>query len=225
MGFFHTVWAVARKDLLMELRGKEMVSSIFIFATLTLLILNFALDMNRIDTRAAAAGAMWVAFLFAGSVTMNRSFMSEKENDCLAALTLAPVDHAAIFFGKLAANFILMTVAEAVIVPTLITLFNVNVMERPGWQALVILLGTLGFLTIGTLVAAMAVNLRARELLGPLLMLPVVSPVIIAAAQASAGLVNGAPIDELAVWFRILATFDVIYLVVAWMVFERLIED
>ena len=118
-----------------------------------------------------------------------------------------------------------MLMAEVIIIPVFMTLFNINVMERFFWQTVVFFLGTLGFVTVGSLISAMSVNLRAREMLGPLLALPVVAPVVISAVEASGGLIRGQPVETLYIWMEILVAFDVIYLVVSWLVFDKLIEE
>lgn len=156
---------------------------------------------------------------------MNRSFVYEKEEGCLSALMLAPIDRSAIFFGKTLASFAVTLFTMGVITPIFIVLYNVNVMERFGWQTLTFILGGLGYVTVGSLISAIAVNLRAREMMGPLLMLPVVAPVMIAAVELSGGLVRGESIDELAIWLKILAAFDVVYLAIAWLTFEHIIEE
>lgn len=225
MSFWSSVMAIIRKDLSVELRGREIITTSLLFALLTLVIFNFAFDMSAIDVNEASAGILWVAFLFSGAITMNRSFLYERENDCLSALMLAPLDRSGIYFGKMIGNLTLMILAEVFIIPVFIVLFNVNVMERPFLQALTFFLGTLGFITVGTLVAAMSANLRAREMLGPILMLPVVAPALIAAVEMSGGLIRGEPMDGLVIWIEILVAFNVIYLVVSWLVFEWLIEE
>ncbi|MGK7345973.1 MAG: heme exporter protein CcmB [Candidatus Nitrospinota bacterium M3_3B_026] len=223
--FWADVVNIVRKDLSMELRGKEIFSTTLLFALLVMVIFNFAFDMTAVRVEDVAAGVLWVAILFSGALSMNRSFLYEKEDGCLHALMLAPVDRSAIYFGKAITNFVLTMAGVVFIVPILIVLFNVNVMERFFWQSAALLLGTMGFVSVGTLISAMSVNLRAREMMGPLLMFPVVAPVVIAAVKASGGLVRGEPLEALAVWFKILLVFDVVYLVLPWLVFEHIIEE
>lgn len=225
MSFWDSVIAIVRKDVAMELRGKEIVTTNFFFALITLVIFNFAFDMASAEVKDFAAGVLWVAFLFSGALTMNRSFLYEKENGCLSALMLAPLDRSSIYFGKMIGNLFFMLVTEIFIVPIFILLFNINVMDRFWWQALTLLLGTIGFTSVGSLIAAMSVNLRAREMLGPLLMLPVVAPVMIAAVEASGGIIRGEPMEDLYVWLQVLVAFNVIYLVISWLVFDKLIEE
>ncbi|MDH4182896.1 MAG: heme exporter protein CcmB [Nitrospinota bacterium] len=225
MGFFQSIYVIAGKDIALEMRGKEIITTSVFFSMLTILVFGFAFDLAHAQGQQFAAGGLWVAILFSGALTMNRSFMHEKENDCLSALMLAPLDRSAIYFGKMGANLILMLAAELFIVPASIVIFNVDVMERFLPQMAALFLGTLGFTAVGTLVAAMSVNLRVREMLGPLLTLPVVAPALIAAVKISGGLINGDPMDELWVWYQVLAVFDVIYLVAPWLLFEKLVDE
>jgi heme exporter protein B len=225
MGFFQSAWIIAMKDLTLEARGKEILTTGVFFALITILIFSFAFDMTHADGRQYAAGALWVAIFFSGALTMNRSFMHEKDNDCMSALLLAPLDRSAIYFGKMGANFTLMLVAEAFIVPVVIVIFNVNVMERFIPQAAALFLGALGFSAVGTLVAAISVNLRVREMLGPLLALPPLMPVIMTVVPISSGLIHGEAIEGLYPNYQILAAFGVIYLTAPWILFEKLVEQ
>jgi len=135
------------------------------------------------------------------------------------------LDRSSIYVGKMIVNLILMMLAELMIITIFIFLFNVNVMERFFWQLASLLFGTTGFIIVGTLIAAISVNLRAKEILGPLLMFPVVVPVVIAAVSFSDGLINGESMEGLYAWLKILIAFDIIYLVVSLLVFEKLVEE
>jgi heme exporter protein B len=225
LSFTHGVWAIVAKDLAMELRGKEVLTTTLMFSLLTLVIFNFAMDLTSLAVKDIAAGALWVAFLFSGSLSMNRSFLYEKEEGCLSALMLAPLDRSAIYFGKMTANLIFTLVAMVVIIPVFTVMYNVNVMESFFLQSLALFMGALGFNAVGTLISAVSVNLRAREMMGPLLLLPVVAPALITAVKISGGLIRGEPMDELMPWFQILAAFDVVYLALAWILFEHIIEE
>ncbi len=225
MSFWAGVMAIVRKDLMMELRGKEIFVTTLMFSLIILVIFNFAFDMTAIKPEDTAAGVLWVAILFSGALSMNRSFLYEQEEGCLSALMLAPIDRSSIYFGKLITNLILTLLSVSILVPIFMVLFNINIMDRFVWQMVSFFLGVLGFISVGTLIASMSVNLRAREMMGPLLMFPVVAPVVIAAVQLSGGLVRGEPMDGLYVWLKILIAFDVIYLVISWLVFEHIIEE
>jgi len=225
MGFWSGVLAIVRKDLRMEFRGKEVFTTTLMFSLLVLVLFNFAFDMTTIKAEDASAGILWVAILFSGSLSMNRAFLYEKEEGCLFALMLSPIDRSSIYFGKLISNFVLTLISVAIIVPVFMALYNINVMEQFLWQVVAFFLGTLGFVSVGTLVASMSVNLRAREMMGPLLMFPVVAPVVISAVKLSGGLIRGELPADLMVWVNILIAFNVVYLVVAWLVFEHVIEE
>ncbi len=225
MSFLDGVLLVMKKDLAMELRAKEIFTTTTMFSILVVVIFNFAFDMTGIDIDAIAAGVLWVAFIFSGAVAMNRGFMREQEEGCLSALLLAPIDRSAIYFGKMLSGLIVMLATMALVTPIFMVLYNINVMTHFGWQSLTYLLGAIGFMTVGTLISAMSVNLRAREMMGPLLLLPVVAPVIIAAVKMSGGLIRGEDMASLMIWIKILASFDVIYLAVSWLVFEHIVEE
>ncbi len=217
-------WALACKDLLVELRAREALASMCFFAALILLVFNLALGPGSAALRAAAPGLLWVAFLFTGMLGLSRSFQAERENECLEALVLSPVPPEAIFFGKFAGNMVVMLGAEAVILVLFVVLQNLDVWRVLPQLALVGVLGTVGLAAVGTLVAAMASTLRAREVLLPLLLIPLVVPVILGAVRATeavllpGGMTDGVP------WLKLLATFDVMFLAVCPLVFEFVLE-
>ncbi len=215
------IWAIFRKDLLRELRTKETVVAVLVFALLVLVIFSFAVGAD-IDP-AAAPGILWVALAFGGVIGLNRTFAAEKENACLEGLMLCPADRALIYGGKLAGSFAFLLVLAVVITPIFLALFNLPVFLPR--LALIIVLAVLGFAAVGTLFAALAVNTRARDIMLPILFLPVVAPVVIAAVKATAPVLAGAPWGELATWLEILIAFDVIFLVVGTLVFEFVIEE
>src|SRR3989338_5256727 len=156
LSFTHGVWAIVAKDMAMELRGKEILTTTLMFALLTLVIFNFAMDLTSLTVKDLAAGALWVAFLFSGSLSMNRSFLYEKEEGCLFALMLAPLDRSAIYFGKMIANLIFTLTAMVVIIPVFTVMYNVNVMESFFPQSLALFMGALGFNAVGTLISAVS---------------------------------------------------------------------
>jgi heme exporter protein B len=217
--------AILWKDLQIELRTKETLSSLLLLGLLTLLVLSFAFDPTSGLRDAAAPGVLWVAMIFAGTLGMNRSLLQERENDCLHGLLLAPLDRGTIYLAKTAANFLFILVAEAIVLPIFIFFFNL-----PFWQTVlrlvpVLFLGLLGFAAVGTLFAAVALRTRAREVMLPLLMLPLATPLFIAGIQASARLLAGEPAASVAHWLRLIAAFDVVFLVVGWLTFEYVVEE
>ncbi len=211
------------KDLKIELRTKEAISAAFVFCVLTLVIFNFALDTNAAEARRLAAGFFWVAFAFGGVLALNRSFAIEKESDCARALMLAPIDRSAIFVGKFAANVIFMFLIELLVLPLFTIFFDVPTGNAIGWLLLIFFLGAVGFSSVGTLFSAVAANTRMRELLLPILLLPVTIPAFIAAVETTSWAL-GAPI-EVSFWFTLLVVYDVVFVTACFLVFEYVLEE
>jgi heme exporter protein B len=223
MGFLRKVLAIVQKDVAVELRTKEMLSSMFVFALLVIVIFNFAFELRVEDVRKVAPGVLWVTFVFAGMLGLSRSFVLEKDKGCLEGLLLCPVDRSAIYFGKMLGNVIFMTIVEAIILPIFSVLFNVSLFEP--LLVLIVVLGTLGFAGVGTLFSAMAVHTRAREVMLPVLLFPVVVPAMIAAVKATGGILDGLPFSEIAHWLRLLVVFDVVFLAISFMTFDYVVEE
>ena len=217
--------AILWKDLLIELRTKETLASLLLLGLLTLVVLSFAFDPTTPMRDAAAPGVLWVALIFAGTLGMNRSLLRERDNDCLHGLLLAPVDRGTIYLAKTGANFLFMLAAQLVLVPVFIFFFNLPMNATIARLAPVLLLGLLGFAAVGTLFAAVSLRTRAREVMLPLLMLPLAAPLLIAGIQASAQLLAGEPLAAVAHWLRLLVAFDVVFLVVGWLAFEYVVEE
>jgi heme exporter protein B len=220
--YWRKVWAVARKDLLIELRSRDVLSSAVVFTLLVLLIFNFAIDLTGDVVRAVAPGVLWVTFIFAGMLTLGRTFARERERGALQGLMLAPIDRGGLFVAKLFVNLILLGVVEVFALPAFVALYNLTV--RPGALLAVVALGTLGFAGVGTLFAAVAANTRAREALLPLLLFPVLVPVIIGAVKATGESLVGAAADG-PPWLSLLAAFDAIFLALGYALFEYVIEE
>ena len=218
-----TAWAIVRKDVVAELRTREMLSTMLIFVLLALFIFNFAFDLRVDNVRQVAPGVIWVAFVFAGVLGLNRSFVLEIDKGCLDGLLMTPVDRSVIYFGKVIGNVIFMLVVEAIGLPIFSVLFNVMLVRAD--VALIVVLGTLGFAGVGTLFSAMTANTRAREVLLPILLFPVVTPAIIAAVKATAGVLDGATLAEMGNWLNLLIGFDVIFLALAYMTFDYVVES
>jgi heme exporter protein B len=222
-GFFRAMGAVIWKDLAAELRSRELLSAMLVFALLVILIFNFALELDIQTRSTVTAGVLWVTFIFAGTLGLNRSMAIEKDRGCLDGLLLAPVDRAAIYFGKMLGNLIFMVIIEAIVLPVYSVLYNTNLFN-PGFL-LVTILGSIGYVTVGTLLAAMAVQARTRDILLPILLFPVIIPVILAAVKASMGFLQGLESPEIMPWINLLIVYDVIFLAVAFMTFDYVVEE
>ena len=221
--FFHQVWAIIAKDLAAELHTREIFSAMFVFAVLTLLIFSFALDLRGALARAAAPGVLWATIAFAGTLGLNRSMAREQQTGGIEGLLLAPVDRTALFFGKALGNLALMLAVELVLIPLAMVLFDVAFLR--GGVLLTMLLGTLGYATLGTLLAAIAVNTRAREVMLPILLLPLLVPLLIAAVQATNGLLEGATWAGIGGWGQILVVYNLLIVAVAMLTFGYVIEE
>jgi len=213
---------VAWKDVRAEFRTKQMLNSMLLFSLLIVVIFSFAFGPypERIDK--LAPGVLWVAFTFAGMLGLSRSFAGEKEQGCLDGLKLCPVDRSVIYIGKTVSNLILMLIMETVTIPVFIVLFDYN-MPNLVEIGFIILLGTLGFVLIGTLLSALTVNTRTREILLPVILFPVLVPVIVSAVSATTKVLGG--MLNILAELRILATYDAIFFIVALLIFEYTIED
>ncbi|MBI5293505.1 MAG: heme exporter protein CcmB [Chloroflexi bacterium] len=216
-------FAIVRKDLTAEVRSKELVSALLVFSLLVVLIFNFALELDKAARENVAAGVLWVTFTFAGTLGLNRAFAAEKDRGSFDGLLLAPVDRAAIYFGKLIGALIFMLTVEAIVIPVFSLLYNINLF-RP-LLLLVVLLGTFGYAVVGTLLASMAMHTRARDVMLPILLFPVAIPVIIAAVKASAGILLASDWGEIAPWINLLVVYDTIFIAIAYMVFDYLVEE
>jgi heme exporter protein B len=221
--YLRSLWAIVWKDLAAELRSRELLSAMLVFAMLVILVFNFALELDARERANVTAGVLWVTFTFAGTLGLNRSMAIEKDRGCLDGLLLAPVDRTAIYFGKTFGNLVFMLIVEAIVLPLYSVLYNVNLFE-PG-LLLVILLGSIGYVTVGTLLASMAVQARTRDILLPILLFPVVIPVVVAAVKASGGFLNGLDMVDIWPWLNLLIVYDVIFLAVSFMVFEFVVEE
>lgn len=221
--FWQGVWAIVWKDLLAELRSKELISAMVVFSLLDILIFNFALELHRLTLTTVAAGVLWVTAIFAGTLGLNRSLAIEKDRGSLDGLLLAPIDRSALYLGKLIGNWLFMLIVQAIILPVFSILFNINLIQP--WLLLVIGLGTLGYAAVGTLLAALAVHSRSRDVMLPILLFPVSIPVLIAAIKASNGILAAVAWDEISPWLNMLIAYDVIFFAVALMVFEYVVEE
>ena len=223
MSYFRKVWAILVKDMAAELHTREMISAMLVFSVLALLIFSFALDLRGATARAAAPGVLWATVAFAGTLGLSRSLAREEQTGCMDGLLLAPVDRSAIFFGKALGNAILMGLVEVVLLPLVSALFGVPLL-RPG-VLLVTALGTVGYAAVGTLLAAIAVNTRAREVMLPIMLLPLAIPVLIASVRATGVLVEGGALGYATGWVRLLVVYDLVIVAVALLTFGYVLEE
>ena len=222
-GYLRAVGAVLWKDLAAELRSRELLSAMLVFALLVILIFNFALELDLATRQTVTSGVLWVTFAFAGTLGLNRSMAVERDRGCLDGLLLAPVDRSALYFGKAFGNLAFMLMIEGMVLPAYSILYNVNLF-RPGLLG-VVLLGSIGYAAVGTLLSSMTVQARTRDVLLPILLFPVVLPVLIPAVKATNAVLLGLEAAELWPWLNLLIAYDVIFTAVAFMLFDFVVEE
>lgn len=218
------VLAIAGKDLRLEMRSRERIVSMLTFAVLVAVVFSFSLDPT-IRARGIAGAMLWVTILFAGMLGLGRSFSMEREQDAMTGLLLAPLDRGALYLGKLIANLVLLLATEALIFPVYGLFFQFDFTRELGGLALVVLLASVGFMALGTLFSAIAANTRLGETLLPILLIPLLLPVVIFAAGATQRLLVGRPLAEAMASVRMLAAFDLIFLVLGTLVFAAVVEE
>jgi heme exporter protein B len=224
VGIGHAAAIILAKELRTEFRTRELLSTTIVFVLMVVVLFSFTFDPTATESRRFGPGLLWLAFLFAGSLMLHPSFIREQANDTLAALRMAPIEPIAILLGKVLANFLFLLLAEILLLPIFAVLYDVHLMPVLGRLLLVLLLGTLGLTTTGTVFAAVAAQARMRELLLPLLLLPVLTPVLIASAEATASLLADPP--ELSrLWLVLLVAFDIVFLTATWLFGEYLLEE
>jgi heme exporter protein B len=224
--FLRTAWLVLRKDLTVEVRSREIAYTTLFFAVSCVLVFAFALVRDGRPIEDGAAGILWIAIAFAGTLALGRTFERERQSETLRALLLAPADRPAIYVGKLLGIVALLVAAEAVLIPLVALLFQAPLLSHPFWLAAIVATGTIGFAAVGTLFAAMLVRARTRDVLLPVLLYPITVPVIIAGVRGTAALLQ--PELELAIvqfWVALLVCFDVVFVTLALWTFEPLMTD
>jgi len=221
--FLRAIFAVVQKDLMAEYRSRELVSSMMVFAVLVIFIFNYALNLEPALRTKVTSGVLWVTFIFAGNIGLNRAMAVEKDRGCLDGLLLAPVDRAAIYFGKVISTLIFMLLVEIIMLPIYGLFYNINLFN-PG-LLLVILLGSIGYTSVGTLLSSMAVQTRTRDILLPIILFPVVIPIVLAAVDASGKFLAGAKISDIQPSLTLLIALDVIFTSIAFMVFDYVVEE
>lgn len=224
--FARTVWTVFRKDVTVEVRSRETLATTLFFALSAVIVFAVALVKDGRVVADAAAGILWIAIAFAGTLTLGRTFERERYTDTLRALLLAPAPRAAIYVGKLLAVLAILLLTELMLVPLVALLFDADLLQRPGLLAALLAAGTIGFASVGTLFAAMLVRARSRDVLLPVLLYPITIPVIIAGVRGTAALAQQVPDEPMATfWLMLLAAFDTVFVTLALWTFDPLMTD
>ena len=223
--YLNQVGAIIWKDFTVELKTRELFVSMFIFAVLVILIFIFSVDLSIINSNQVGPGVLWVAILFSGTIGLNRSFMLEKENQCIQGLLLAPIDRSAIYFGKMISNLAFLLIMEAFILPIFMIFFNVDIISNIFPLLFVILIGTIGFSALGTLLSSLSANLKTREIMLPILLYPLMVPIAIASVKMTSHVLMGEELSSVMKWVGLTLCFDIIFIGVSIMTIDHILEE
>lgn len=223
--FLRAALAIAAKDIRVERRSRTALVAALSFAVLTLVIFNFARDAGTLSREAMAPSVLWITLAFSGVIALNRSFLLERENAALDGLLLAPISRAALFTGKYLANLAFVFTVEGVTLPLFVLFFGVSPGAATGWIVLVAVLGTAGFVAVGTVLSAMTVRTRFADLMMPLLLLPFLLPPVTWAVQATTRLLQGRKSGEIIQWIQLLGFYDLVFVTAGVMVFSSLMDE
>jgi len=219
------IFSILRKDLLLELRNKDVITSMLVFSLVVVVIFNFVFDPGSDQIRTTAPGILWVAITFASNLGLSRTFAREQENGMMQGLLLCPVDRSSIYVAKVLGNVIFIMIVELVTLPIMVVLYDLSV--GPIWAPLILILflGTFGFASVGTIFSAISANTRSREVMLPILLFPVTVPVILASIKSTSYLLAGRDASQVWSWVKMLVGFDVIFFVVAFLLYEYVVEE
>ncbi len=221
--YWSAVWGIAAKDLRSEFRSRELINSMLLFTLMTVMVFSIALELDAQARQNTVTGVLWVTIVFAGILGLGRSLAAEKDRGSLDALLLAPIPRSALFFGKMIGTLLFVLVIGLVLLVLLTVMFNVSLVKP--LLVLVVVLGSIGYTAVGTLLSSMTVHSRAREALLPILLLPVVLPVLISAVRASSAILEGKGADEWGSWLQLLAISDVMFIAAAYALFDFVVEE
>lgn len=218
------IYCLVWKDILLEIRRRENLLSMFFFGTVLLFIFHFAFEIPPERTMEMAPGLLWLAFVFTGTLALTQLFHVERENQCLEALLLCPMDRGAFYLSKVLFNFFLMVMVELVVFPLFAILFNIDFWRQLPSLLFIVFLGTIGFCALGALFSGLTLRARAKELLLPLILFPLIIPAILGTIRGMQIILGASDVQELLPWVHMLVAFDVIFLTVGFLIFEWVIE-
>lgn len=224
MSYFQVIAAIVKKDILMEMRTKQVINAALVFAVLFVVVFSFTMEIGSNMEQKLSGGIFWVSVAFAGILSFNKTIGSETDNGSFEALMLAPVDKSAVFFGKVISNMLFLFLVEVILIPLFLVFYNVNIIGHP-LMAAVIILSTYAYSLIGTLFSIISVRTSSKEIMMPVLFLPFMVPVIIAAVLATNVFILGGQIQFSYNWIKLTAVFDVIFTAIIYGIFSLIIED
>jgi len=218
------IWTIIRKDVLVELRSKDIIISMLVFGLIVLAVFNFVFEPGSSALRQTVPGILWVAILFAGNLGLHRSSVREFENAMIQGVLLCPIDRSYIYIAKVTSNVIFMIGMEIIILPVMVVFFDLTVSDLLPFLG-VLFLGTLGFAGVGSLFSTMSAQTKSREIMLPVLLFPICVPIILAATKSTAVLLDSQNTQDIGMWIRLLIGFDAIFLVVCFLLFDYVLEE
>ena len=221
----NTLAAILWKDIINELRTKEIIFSMAAFSVVLVVIFNFSLVINKDNISHLVPSLLWISIIFVGTLGLSRTFAIEKENSAITGILISPVDRSMLYFAKVLSNLLYIIVIQLLLLFLFIVLFNINLKGNTMLLIVVMLLGAVGFSTLGTLFSTMAINTKLRELLLPVVLFPVIIPVIINVVKATSVIFNGGGYAQISPFLNILISFDIIFLVTSALVYEFVVEE
>jgi len=221
----NTIAAILWKDIINELRTKEVLLSMAAFSVVLVVIFNFSLKINKDNISSLAPSLLWISIIFVGTLGLSRTFAIEKENSAITGILLSPVDRSILYLSKVISNLLYILIIQFILLFLFVVLFNINISGGLGSLILIMFLGAIGFSALGTLFSTMAINTKLRELLLPVILFPVIIPVIINAVRATSVIFNGGGYAEISPFLKILTCFDIIFLVTCALVYEFVVEE
>lgn len=224
MSYFKVIAAIVKKDILMEVRTKQVINAALVFAVLFVVVFSFTMEIGSNMEQKLSGGIFWVSVAFAGILSFNKTIGSETDNGSFEALMLAPVDKSAVFFGKVISNMLFLLLVEVILIPLFLVFYNVSIISHP-LMAVVIILSTYAYSLIGTLFSIISVRTSSKEIMMPVLFLPFMVPVIIAAVLATNVFILGGQIQFSYNWIKLTAVFDIIFTAIIYGIFSLIIED
>lgn len=225
MSTLRAILTIVAKDLRGEFRTKEALTSTVVFSVLVLLVFNFGFEPGTRDVRMVGAGILWSAVLFAAILAMNRLLLNEREGGGLEGLMLAPLSRADLYLAKCTTLFCILALAEVIILALFVVLYDVNLGGRVFSLLGVLLAGTVGLAALGTTFATIAVRTRSREVMLPLLLIPLAVPVLIACVEYTSAIIGARDLADEAHWLRLLAAFDVVFLALGYVTYPTILEE
>ena len=218
-----TAWVLVWKDLVQEWRSRDVLTSMFAFAVLSLFIFNYALELSPIDRAEIAPGLIWVVMVFAGTLGLNRSFAAEQDQGSFEGLMMAVPELSVIYLAKMITNLLMMFGLAILVIPIYSLLYNQSLFDLRFFG--VLMLGAWGYSAAGTLISSMTVQTRMRDLLLPVLLFPLLLPVNMAVVKSGSAIIAVSAVPEFQSWINLLLVYDVIMTVVSIMVFEYVIRE